>query len=97
MTLRADILTDLDTILSTDDFAVVATLSGGSTINVIFDNPYFDVLAVESRDPSAVCKTSDVTALVHGSTLVIDSITYYITEKEPTGYGTTLLRLSKEA
>lgn len=68
-----------------------------ATINVIFDNEFavMGVIGIEEAQPQAVCKTSDVSTAVHNDTLVIGSVTYYIKEIEPDGFGITTLILSK--
>lgn len=86
------------------DFAVDAAFShaGGqaSIIKVIFDNDFKAVnLAtgeVESTGPQAVCKTSDVSNAVHGDTLTVGCISYYIIGIQPDGTGITILFLSKD-
>jgi len=81
-----------------NDFAVVATLSGGSTINVLFDrNPEVALTAVETADILVTAKTTDVSALVAGDTLVIGGVTYYVEKNEPDGTGISILTLSKDA
>ena len=87
--------TDLD--LFFDDFSVVAT-SGNNTINVLFDrNPEVALTAVETADILVTAKTTDVSALVSGSTLVIGGVTYYVEKNEPDGTGISILTLSKDA
>ena len=97
MTLRTDILTDLNTVFDTDDFAEEATLSGGSTVNGIVHEPYEDALGVQNASLTFTGKTSDLSALVHGSTLVIGGITFYVIGIEPNRIGMTILKLSKDA
>ena len=87
---------DLD--LFFDDFQSVATLSGGSTINVLFDrNPEIALAAVETAAIVATAKTSDVSDLDTGDTLVIDGVTYYVVKNEPDGTGISILTLSEDA
>lgn len=104
MTLAADMITDLSTFYDTDDFAVSATLTVGSTvttIKVIFSNPFAMVSpadgGIESTNPEARCKTSDVSTAVHGSTLAIAGTTYKVIGKQPVEDGLeTILQLSKD-
>jgi len=87
-----------DTVFDTDDFAVVATLADASTINVLFDrNPEIALGAIETGAIIATAKTSDVSVLVSGSTLVIGGVTYYVEKNEPDGTGISILTLSKDA
>ncbi len=90
MTFAADMVTDLSTFFNTDDFAVSATLTVGAvvtTIKVIFSAPFSSMSPatgqIETTQPEARCKTSDVTAAVHGSTLVIGGVTYKVIKKQP--------------
>jgi hypothetical protein len=97
LTLRSEVLDDLNTIFDSDDFAEVATLSGGGTVNGIVNEPYEDALGVENASLTFTGKTSDLSALVHGSTMVIGGITYYVIGIEPNRIGMTVLKLSKDA
>jgi hypothetical protein len=90
MTLASDMITDLANFYSTDDFAVSATLTVGSTvttIKVIFSAPFSAMSPasgrIETTQPEARCKTSDVTTAVHGSTLAIGGVTYKVIGKQP--------------
>lgn len=88
-----------------NDFAVDAAFShaGGaaSNIKIIFDNDFKAINLitgeVELAGPQAICKTSDVSTAIHGDTLVINSITYYIIGIQPDGTGITILILSRDA
>lgn len=91
------ITADLDDMLQTDEFAYAATFKS-ATINVIFDRQYLAVNAggeiqVESSEPVALCKATDVSTAVQGDTITIDSVAYTIVEVEPDFTGTTNLRL----
>ena|SRR4030067_1899703 len=93
---------DLDIFFS-DDFTQDATYTpqGGqaSTIKIIFDNAFkvIDIsTGIESALPAATCKTSDVASVKHNDTLVINSITYYVSGIQPDGTGITKLILSKD-
>ena len=71
MTLSADITSDLSQFIDTDEFAVSAIISVGTiyetTINVIYDNDYFEVdtgqAKVSSSTPMAMGKTSAIGSL----------------------------------
>jgi hypothetical protein len=92
MTLAEDLLTDLDTFLDTDEFAVMATLTGGGTIRVILTPAFMEVLGVENMELEVEAKYSDISALVQNSTLVIGGVTYYIMQT-PIDDGTGIARL----
>lgn len=98
MTLKADIVTDLTNFFNTDEFADSATYTHAAvpaTIKVIFDDDYQAVQGVESSGPVALAKTTDVSAAIHGDTLVINTVTWYVRGIQPNG-DTTLLILSRE-
>lgn len=87
------------------DFGSSATYtpSGGSpsTITVIYDEPYLGVdpdgqVAVESKNPTCLAKTSDVSDATHGATLVISSTTYNVVGVQPDGTGITILELEEQ-
>jgi len=93
---------DLDVFFQ--DFVVDAiyTPQGGvaSTIKVIYDREYIAVdtagnVLMESRSPIAHCKNSDIPNVKHGDTLMIDGMTFYVTEIQPDGTGITRLILSE--
>lgn len=85
MTLSANMPNDLDTFLNTDDFGVVALYNGATNIDVLFDNPYFEneETGAETREPELECKTSDISGIAHGTTFVIDGVTYYAINPKP--------------
>jgi hypothetical protein len=96
MSLADDLITDLDTFLDTDEFAVVATLAGGGTIRIILTPAFMETLGVENMDIEIEAKYSDVSALVQNSTLVIDDVTYYVMQTPiDDGTGVAKLALSK--
>lgn len=100
-----DFEADLDSFLNTSEFAETATYTvyGGSaaSISVIFDNTGNVInpatLEVESSGPKVTCKTSDVENASNRDTVVIASITYYVTKVEHDGTGMSVLYLSKRA
>lgn len=105
MTLAADMITDLSTFYDTDDFAVSATLTVGSTVTtpkVIFSDPYEAISPatgeIATTAPTARGKASDFTGVVIGtSTIVISGTTYIIRGKQPSEDGLeVLLILSKD-
>lgn len=88
---------DLDVLFS--DFGIDATFAS-QTIKVIFDNDSravnLDTMSVESSGPQAVVKDISIPGAVHGSTLIIGGVTYYIRGIHPDGTGLTTLILSKD-
>lgn len=105
MTLQSVIQNDIDNLLFTDSAVdAVYTPQGGqaASIKVIFDNQYQTIelldggVGVESTSPSILCRTSDISGVKHGDTLVISGTTYYITGVQPDGTGITRLMLSKD-
>ena len=71
-----------------DEFGVQATVTptGGSssTINVIFDKPDETLglgeAGITSHRPSITCRTSDISSLAHGDSVVVNSTNYTIAE-----------------
>lgn len=96
MSLADDLITDLDTFFDTDEFAVMATLAGGGTIRVILTPAFMETLGVENMELEIEAKYSDVSALIHNSTLVINGVTYYVIQTPiDDGTGIAKLALSK--
>jgi hypothetical protein len=94
--------TDVERTAMLSDFGVPGTYTpdGGSPteITVLFDKPYIGVgsggeVVVESSNPTAYCKTTDVSDADHAATLVINSTTYNVVGVQPDGDGLTLLEL----
>ena len=100
MTLKTDITGDLPTFLNSNEFASTITYNSVTIIG-IFDDAYKGInLAtgeIESTDPQVIVKASDISGLEHGATLIINSITYYVTGIHTDGTGLTTLLLSKDA
>lgn len=80
---------------ATDGFVVPASLAGGPTIYVHFDNAYVDALGVASASPAATCKSADVASAAQGSALTVDGAAYVVQSIEPDGAGITVLRLAR--
>jgi hypothetical protein len=90
---------DLDLLFDIEDFAVAATYGGG-TINGIFDNETVPMDAggtaqVHQEQPRFTCRTTDVSSVASGDTIVIDAITYNIVAWIHDGTGVTILQLEK--
>lgn len=95
---------DLDTFFDDEAHAVSCTYTpqGGSatTFDVIFNNEFFAIdggeVGVESTQPLAVTKSSNLTSASHGDSMVIDSVTYKIIAIRPDGTGMTEIGLEKQ-
>lgn len=94
---------DLDVFFADFGVPAVYTPLGGeaSDITVIVDNEFvaaqgIGLLGVDGSAPQALCKTSDVSDATREATLLIEGITYKVTEPMPDGTGITTLRLSKD-
>ncbi len=91
MTLKADILTDLDTVLNTDEFADDAVYYPASaadvTLKVIFSREYQDIMGMEGYRYWIEAKTSDVEDMAPGETIVIGGVTYKVKEPPRAGDG----------
>jgi hypothetical protein len=94
-----------DAFLSTDDFALEATVTprGGvsRTIRGIFDEPYMNAqigeYEADSSDPRLTCKASDVADLRDKDPVVIEGRTYYLlTNPQPDGTGFAVLHMATE-
>ena len=102
MTLKDQIITDLDVYVNPDEFgdAITYTPTGGDAVTIygIFDADYsafspFDG-EVATSEPSVLCKTSDVAAIKTNEPMVIEGVTYRINGPgEPDGTGMTRVRL----
>src|SRR3990172_7327844 len=87
-----------DPVLTVD---AIYTPQGGqaSSIKVLFDNDFKVIdlsTGIESAAPAVTCKTSDVASVKHNDTLVISSVTYYVSGIQQDGTGITILILSKD-
>jgi hypothetical protein len=99
MTLKDDMLTDLDVLIDTDDFAVSITYNS-ATINGIFDKEFAQTaegeVAIESTVPQVLVKDSDIVGAAHGDVMTINGINYNIIGIQPDGTGSTLILLSQD-
>ncbi len=104
MTLNNDLINDLPEFLDTDEFADSAIIGVGqtyeTTINGIFDNEHLLVeggeVGVSGTVPMFLCRTSDVTSIVYGDVVTIDSNDYKVVDQQPDGTGMTLLILEAQ-
>lgn len=74
---------DADDFLILDDFAVTANYNSGTTVTGIFSEEYVEVSGIESRRPTFLCELSDVSAVAHGKSLVVDGTTYSVVGVQP--------------
>lgn len=104
MTLADDILTDLTTMMDSDEHAKAGTYSPkayaaahpssqSSVINGIFGMEYVEIKGVETYAPVFDCATSDVSDASHGAKLTIDAVIYTVRGVQPDGTGLTRLVL----
>ncbi|HDK41519.1 MAG TPA: hypothetical protein ENG93_02540 [Nitrospirae bacterium] len=100
MTLKDQLTSDIDMMLDTSEFAVTATYDGSTSVNGIFDNDYeaadLGEGAVEASVPTFLYKSSDISNVQQGMTLVVNGTTYKVREIRPDGTGMTLLVLSED-
>ena len=79
------------------DYGVTATINGTITVTGIFDDKFLMVddlsLNIESSEPQLLCRSSDLTGVTNGGTLVVNSTNYVITTLEPDGTGLTVITL----
>lgn len=88
---------DLDAFLNDDEHALVATLQGGTTANVILDREAIEAFeAVVTSGPVATGKASDFAASVVNQTLTIAGTAYTIRERHLVDDG-ALVRLVLQA
>ncbi len=75
---------------------VLATV-GGVEVGALFDNDAqafgIGFSGMEARKPAIVCASADVATAVHGTTVVIDSVSYSVGNVYPDGQGMTTLEL----
>lgn len=95
MTLKADILDDLETILTDWDDIIWNAV----TYKGIFYNEYEAAALfngeIESRRPFVEVKESDFSTVIQADIVEINSTTYHVMAVEPGGTGMMILRLSK--
>jgi len=68
--------------IDTDEFADEATI-GGSSVNGIFDRTYVDVNDVDSLRPTFYCDLADVSIVVQGDSVVVNSASFTVADKQP--------------
>jgi hypothetical protein len=66
---------------------------GAATVYGVFNNAYTDSLDIEGTAPSFVARTTDVSSVVHGTTVTINSTAYVCRGNQADGLGLSLLIL----
>ena len=91
--MRLELLEDWGTSLTFGDTSAGST----ATITALLKREYFEESAgettVQSSQPVAVVRTTDVPNVVHGDTLAVSGVSYSIVEVSPDNEGLTQLRL----
>ena len=86
-------------LLSADDFGLAATI-GSATVYGVFDDAYTGISEatgeVATTAPQFTCRTIDVTSVVQGTTVTINSIAYKAINIEPDGTGISVIQLSRD-
>lgn len=94
---------DLDAFVSTDDFAVLATVrlqdGGTRVLRGIFDDPYLNTqlgeYEMDTSRPRLTCKEADVIGVKRGDLVDIDGRTYdVLTSAQADGTGMAVLDLA---
>ena len=91
MSVFSDALHD---ILHDPAFQVAATI-GAATVYGNFENKFIVIEGLETKAPTFEALDTDLTGLVHGSTITINAVAYTVTGIEANGQGSTLLILSR--
>jgi len=77
------------------------TPAGGAakTINGVFEDEYVEInsgdVGVEGSGPKFICAAADVSGVKQGDALVINSVSYTVSEVQPDGAGVVELVLRK--
>ena len=83
---------DLTEFFNPDEFAITATLQGGTSVNVIFDQEYVRGLdMVGCTNPVALAIATTVSASNVGQTLTISGTAYTIRDRRPVDDGATVI------
>lgn len=88
---------DLAAFYRTSEFAVSATLQGGTVVPVIFDAAAFDALGMTGSSPQARAIAASVAESAVGQTLVVNAVTYRIRNRSVLDDGAeVMLQLEKQ-
>lgn len=104
MSLLDDLESDLDDILSPEEFGLAVTYTKGQTVkpvNVLFWNGFHEGQiygdGVDTMNPYCVGKEADFSGISGSDTLTINGTLYHIVGYEPDGMGAIKIILSKDA
>ena len=83
MTLKDQMIIDLDLFVNPDDFGDEAVFNS-NTIDVLFFDTFESISpasigSIETSSPQVILKTSAAAAAAHGDQIIINGTTYYIT------------------
>ena len=92
MTLREDMLADLATFVSPDEFGTAAVI-GTATVHGLFDRRYVESNDTAGYKPVFMCAESDVSDIEQGDAVTIASVGYTVASVEPDGTGMVRLVL----
>jgi hypothetical protein len=92
---------NLSIFFNTDYSSIEATISGGAEPVIgLFDKEYVDIevggIPVSGYMPVFRCAESDVSGILKGATVVIDSVDYKVVIPKPDGTGVIDLVLEKQ-
>lgn len=92
--------TNSDRLLMLNDFGVDVQF-GGHTFKGIFDSPHNPIdiggeVAFSIQESSVFMRTSDTSGIVQGSSILVDSRRYVVTDIQPDGTGMTNLVLEAQ-
>lgn len=76
-------------------FANCTATVGGSAVSGIFDDAYLDPLGMSGSQPALLCADADVSTAVHGTAVVVNSVSYTVASIQPDGTGMTRLLLQE--
>ena len=102
MSFKDQLQQDLDVFFNDEEFTDEALLESGETVSVYFDEKddvVFDSgldSDVSASVPSITCKADDVSSLVHGDSIIVNNMTYYVIDMDPPQSGVRKLYLSKD-
>jgi len=86
---------DAANIFEGGDFGTASLVVGTSTSTLygMFDQAYQDALGIEGQAPVFTCAEASIGSARHGSTLVVGTSTYTISEIRRDGIGNAAFRL----
>lgn len=104
MNFKEQMAKDLDDVFfNTDEFAVLATFRGVEIAvdfkekdDVVFDSGQDSLTDISASVPSVLCKSVDVADAQHGEEFMVNNVTYYIIDMDPSADGTRKLYLSED-